>query len=78
MTDSYRHLKDFESFVRNRFKHIVNGEGPVIERIAVKIALDDIFQDQCDQCDYKEMPVSGGHCYMFHEMPKDCAMFKEK
>ena len=32
-----------EDEVRLRFKHILNGDGPLIPRIAVKIALDDIF-----------------------------------
>lgn len=44
MTDDYIHLGDFEKYVRNRFKNIVGGEGLVIPRIAVKIALDDIFK----------------------------------
>ena len=74
------HLKGFESFVRDRFKHIVDGKGIVIPRIAVNIALDDIFKitSRCDECDYKEMPASEGYCYMFREMPEDCAQFKEK
>ncbi len=45
MTDNYIHLGDFENFARNRFKNIVDGKGPIIPRIAVKIALDDIFKE---------------------------------
>lgn len=44
MNDSYINLGDFEKFVRNRFKNIVGGPGFVIPRIAVKIALDDVFK----------------------------------
>lgn len=32
-----------EPIVRKRFKHIIEGEGFVIPRIAVKVALDDLF-----------------------------------
>jgi hypothetical protein len=32
-----------EERIRKRFHNIVNGEGPIIPRIAVKTALDDIF-----------------------------------
>jgi len=49
VNDNYIHLKDFENFVRNRFEHIVNGAGPLIPRIAVKIALDDIFSDDASK-----------------------------
>ena len=43
--DSYIHLKVFEAFVRYRFQHIIDGKGLVVPRVAVKIALDDIFSD---------------------------------
>ena len=33
-----------ETKVRLRFNHIINGKGPIIPRIAVKIAIDDIFK----------------------------------
>lgn len=46
MSDSYLHIGDFEKFVRDRFKNIVGGEGPLIPRIAVKIALDDVFKTE--------------------------------
>ena len=46
MKDSYIHIGDFEKYVRNRFKNIVNGKGSVIPRIAVKMALDDIFAEE--------------------------------
>ena len=45
MSDNYIHIGDFEVFVRNRFKHIVDGAGFTIPRLAVKRALDDIFRD---------------------------------
>jgi len=45
MSDDYIHLKDFEKFVRNRFKNIVKGERSVVPRAAVRVALDDIFKD---------------------------------
>ena len=44
INDSYINLGDFEKFVRNRFKNIVGGPEFVIPRIAVKIALDDVFK----------------------------------
>ena len=36
---------EFEKKVRDRFKHIIDGDGLVIPRIAVKIAIDDIFKE---------------------------------
>ena len=45
MTNSYIHIRDFEKFVRDKFKHIIGGKGLVIPRMAVKLALDDVFKD---------------------------------
>lgn len=45
MADDYIHLEDFEEFVRNRFKDIINGEGLTISRITVKAAINDIFSE---------------------------------
>ena len=62
MEDNYIHLGDFEKYVRNRFKNIVNGKGAVIPRIAVKKALDDIFTppEQINPADAKRLPCSCG------------------
>ena len=35
--------KKLESEVRERFKHIIEGKGRVIPRIAIQTALDDLF-----------------------------------
>jgi len=45
----YININDFEKTVRERFKNIIEGAGPVIPRIAVKIALDDIFKPESSQ-----------------------------
>jgi len=43
-TDAIERTIDIVEYeVRKRFYHIINGEGIVIPRIAVKCALDDIF-----------------------------------
>ena len=43
---SYVNLDEFEKFVRNRFKNIVGGLGFVVPRLAVKMALDYIFDPE--------------------------------
>jgi hypothetical protein len=69
MTDSYIHLGDFEKFVRNRFKHIINGKGSIIPRIAIKIALDDIFKNNIqDEPDLEKL----GYCPRCGIRPCDC------
>ena len=66
----YVHLKDFEKFVRDRFKNIVTGNGSIIPRIAFKIALDDIFsrdipmfagQDEKRRCHVCKVKVGEKH-----------------
>lgn len=69
MTDSYIHLGDFEKFVRNRFKHIINGKGSIIPRIAIKIALDDIFKNNIQD---KPDPEKLGYCPRCGIRPCDC------
>lgn len=49
MSDNYIHLGDFEKYVRSRFNHIINGSGVFTTRIAVKIALDDVFSEDASQ-----------------------------
>ena len=72
MTDDYIHLGDFEKFVRNRFKNIISGKGPIIPRIAIKIALDDIFKENVilttDEPDLEKM----GYCPKCGIRPCDC------
>ena len=46
---SYINLDEFEKFVRNRFKNIVGGQGFIVPRIAVEIALDYIFNPENTQ-----------------------------
>ncbi len=66
MSDNYIHLGDFEKFVRDRFKAIIEGKGSIVPRIAVKLKLDEIFSsgvsqpsiqadamERCDFSDYK-------------------------
>ncbi len=64
MSDSYINLKDFEKFVRGRFKAIVGGKGSVVPRIAVKLKLDEIFSDGASQ------PLNP------HEQAEVCALFE--
>lgn len=79
MNEDYIHLGDFEKFVRNRFKHIINGKGPIIPRIAIKIALDDIFSEDAvlttAEPDLEEL----GYCSKCGIRPCDCEnMFEEE
>ena len=46
---------DIESKVRNRFKTIMGGKGSVIPRIAIKIALDDLFGEESSRPDEAEL-----------------------
>ncbi len=34
-----------EEIVRKRFEHIINGEGAIIPRIAVRVAVDSLFEE---------------------------------
>ena len=39
-------IDQIEGRFRERFRYIINGEGPLVPRIAVKIALDDLFSKE--------------------------------
>ncbi len=58
-----------EEIVRKRFKNIINGEGPIIPRIAVRVVVEGLFADLpiyyqledapeseelCERCGYPE------------------------
>ena len=47
---------DIERKVRSRFKTIVGGKGFLIPRIAIKIALDDLFGKESSQQDQSTRP----------------------
>lgn len=62
MKNEYIHIGDFEKYVRNRFKNIINGNGLVIPRIAIKVALDDIFNtpNKVHSPDHEHTPYHTG------------------
>ena len=75
MPDDYIHLEDFEKFVRNRFKDIVEGEGLTVPRQIVGYALDEVFSDDAvltnaTHSDGEERCILSGMCEM--EMGNDC------
>jgi len=70
---SYINLDEFEKFVRNRFKNIVGGQGFIVPRIAVEIALDYIFNPEntqpfiqtdtdCKKIDFPDEPKAIDGC----------------
>ena len=93
--DIYRILKEerdlarsqLEDEVRERFKHIINGDGFLIPRIAVKIAIDDIFtsgtirtkqEDQMDTGEgrFEELPTLNAIEEMRRKYPKSKGIFQ--
>ena len=46
MNNEYIHLGDFEKYIRNKFRHIVNGKGLTIPRIIVEKTLDEVFDEE--------------------------------
>lgn len=67
----YINLNDFEKTVRNRFKNIIEGAGPVIPRIAVKIALDDVFKPDASQPGIEDGRADRSDCGHVFKCP-DC------